>query len=76
MEVGQMVATFLFSFVYFLIGFLTAVLWEEAIDDIRIRAIRVSVRLAITLVWPLWLALWAVAVVLGIIGMILEDLFK
>ncbi len=76
MEVGQMVALFLFGFVYTLIGFLTAVLWEEAIDDIRIRAIRVSVRLAITFVWPLWLALWAVAVVIGIICMILKDLFK
>lgn len=73
----DMTANILVLVVYLLIGFLCAVeLLRSFIGGLNNRPFRITVRLVVILLWPLWAAVSILLLLMGAACSMLEDLFK
>lgn len=55
-------------FLYLLVGFITADEWEDSIDDISKKPLRILVRILLVVVWPAWWVFLAVMFIFALIG--------
>lgn len=69
-------ALFFVTVIWVLMGMLAIEVWEDMFDDIPNRYFRVGARLAMLALWPAWLVLCAVGIVIGIICMAVASLLE
>ncbi|MGL6100090.1 MAG: hypothetical protein ACRC0G_10775 [Fusobacteriaceae bacterium] len=70
------VAFVVVTFLYMVAGIACVEAWKDGFDDIETRWIRVSGRIAMIALWPAWLVIWVLCVMIGLFILAIMDIFK
>lgn len=63
-------------FLYLVLGCLVIEFFDEVLNDIESKPIRVTSRIMMLLWWPAWLLFVAVAITVAFVCMVIAELFK
>lgn len=66
MEPGLLLFLLFVGGLYLLAGMCCVEGWKDMFNDIPIRPLRALTRMLMVIFWPLWLAFWAVCVIIAI----------